>query len=373
MKKSLLFFFITLSPIVHSLSPVSAPPTEPKVEVITEQLDQPWSLAFLPNNQFLVTEKSGQLRIVDSEGNVSSPIKGLPKIKDIRQGGLLDVVLHPQFKTNHYIYLSFVAGNVFRGYNTEVIRGTLKNNRLTNVKKIFVALPKSKRGIHFGSRLLFKKGEASSKDQYYLYISLGDRGVRLEAQNLSNHHGSIIRLHDNGDIPSDNPFVNTPNAKPEIYSYGHRNIQGLALDTVTNQIWAHEHGPQGGDELNHIQAGKNYGWPTITYGVDYGIGTKIGEGTEKPGLEQPEHYWDPSIAPSGLAIYQQNKSKKWLIGALKFQLLAVLEKDKQANRYKEQRYIEGQYGRIRDVRVNDKNEIYLLTNASQGKLLKLSF
>jgi len=196
-----------------------------------------------------VTEKSGRLRIVDSQGKVSSPIKGLPKVKNVGQGGLLDVVLHPEFTTNHYIYLSFVAGSAVRGYSTEVIRGTLKNNQLTDVKKLFVALPKTKGGRHFGSRLLFKKHVASSKGQHYLYISLGDRGVRSQAQNLSNHHGSIIRLHDNGDIPSDNPFVNTPKAKPEIFSYGHRNIQGLALDTTTNEIWAHEHGPQGGDEV----------------------------------------------------------------------------------------------------------------------------
>lgn len=337
--------------------------------VISDQLNRPWSVAFLPNNHFLVTERGGTLRIVDQSGRVSTPIKGLPKIAAVGQGGLLDVILHPDFKYNNVIYLSYVAGSAVRGYSTEVLRATLDQQagRLNNVNTIFIASPKTKGGRHFGSRLLFDNNG-------YLYISLGDRGVDSQSQDLTNHHGSIIRLHDNGDVPQDNPWANkkalAAGIKPEIFSYGHRNIQGLALHPSTGQVWAHEHGPQGGDELNHIVAGKNYGWPIITYGVNYGTGTKIGEGTKKQGLEQPEYYWDPSIAPSGLAYY----NNAWFIGALKFQLLAKLTSID--GKWAEERFLERKFGRIRDVKVgldsNNKPRLYLLTDAKKGRLIQLS-
>lgn len=346
--------------------------TPTSITVITEQLDRPWSLAFLPNGDFLVTEKTGQLRRISPDGTLSPPIKGLPDIAAVGQGGLLDVALHPHFEVNHWVYLSFVAGNSVKGYSTEVIRGKLQNNQLTNIESLFVALPKTKGGRHFGGRLLLAEQllaeQASSNtinSNTYLYISLGDRGVKPLAQQLSSHHGSLIRLLDNGDIPADNPFITTPNARPEIFSYGHRNIQGLALHPKTREVWLHEHGPQGGDELNHALIGKNYGWPVITYGVNYGIATKIGEGTHKAGMEQPQYYWDPSIAPSGLAFY----NNQWFVGALKYQLLAVLSPSAQG--YSEARYFEQQFGRIRDVRVNG-NKLYLLTDSSQGKLIQLT-
>jgi glucose/arabinose dehydrogenase len=349
-----LFLFVCSS---HSYA------TNTTVSVITDALDRPWSFAFLPNGNFLVTEKIGQLRIVTPQGHVSSPITGLPAISVVGQGGLLDVALHPEFEKNHWVYLSYVAGSAVKGYSTEVLRGKLQGQQLTEVQVLFSALPKTKGGRHFGSRLLFTKNN-NATEPHYLLISLGDRGVASQAQDLSNHHGSVVRLHDDGSIPKNNPFLTTLNAQPEIFSYGHRNVQGLAMHAQTGEVWAHEHGPQGGDELNHIVAGKNYGWPTITYGVNYGTGTKIGEGTHKQGMEQPKYYWDPSIAPSGLAFY----NNQWLVGALKYQLLAILTPTEKS--FIETRYGENQLGRIRDVKVKGQ-VIYLLTDSTKGKLLTL--
>ena len=331
---------------------------------LTDQLQRPWGLAFLPDGRFLVTEKTGQLRTVSPQGQVSAPISGLPDIAVIGQGGLLDVAVHPQFAKNQWVYLSFVEGNAVRGYGVEVIRARLVNQQLTGVESLFVSWPKTKGGRHFGSRLLLTPSAESEK--HHLYISLGDRGLRSPAQDLSNHIGAMIRLYDDGSIPADNPFIGTAGAKPEIFSYGHRNIQGLALHADTGEVWLHEHGPQGGDELNKIEAGKNYGWPVITYGVNYGSGTKIGEGTHKIGMEQPRYQWTPSIAPSGLAYYQGS----WLVGALKFQLLARLTP--QQNTFVETRFLQRQYGRIRDVRVLNRT-VYLLTDADKGRLLRVTF
>jgi len=376
----------------HSLIQAAKPPVTPAPIIITDQLERPWSLAFLPNGDFLVTERTGQLRRVTPAGEISSPIQGLPPIAVIGQGGLLDVVLHPQFSENHWVYLSFTAGSAVKGYSTEVIRGKLINNRLSDVEPLFVALPKTKGGRHFGGRLLLHT--IPDQPQPYLYISLGDRGVKSLAQQLDSHHGSLIRLYDDGRIPEDNPFVGGANiatstkvtyARPEIFTYGHRNIQGLAVHPQTNTVWLHEHGPQGGDELNRIDAGNsvhsvNYGWPVITYGVNYGIATKIGEGTHKAGMEQPQYMWDPSIAPSGLAFYND----QWLVGSLKFQLLTVLtplnidsqqsaKKDETASliqHFRENRYFSKRFGRIRDVRIQG-DTLYLLTDSDQGKLIQL--
>lgn len=357
MKNKIIIFFIFLFSCLSSQFSFSQ---NISVKVITDNLEQPWSLAFLPDGRFLVTEKRGNLRIIDQQGSVSDPIKNLPDIAVFGQGGLLDVVLHPEFEKNRWVYLSFVAGSRVRGYSTEVVRAKLQADSLvlSDQEIIFQSLPKTKGGRHFGSRLLFDK-------EGYLFISLGDRGLRNPAQDLTNHIGSLIRLHDDGRVPQDNPFVQQENKQPEIYSYGHRNIQGMALHPITGEVWLHEHGPQGGDELNRIESGKNYGWPVITYGVNYGIGTKIGEGTHKTGMEQPQYQWTPSIAPSGLAFYKN----QWLVGALKYQLLAVLSPDKEG--FKETRLLEREWGRIRDVRVKD-DTIYLLTDSDAGKLLQLT-
>lgn len=331
-----------------------------QVDVITDQLQRPWGIAQLPDKRFLVTEKSGRLRIVDVNGEVSRPLVGLPEIDAVGQGGLLDVVLHPDFDKNQWLYLSYVSGNTLKGYGTEVLRAILKDEALTDIKQIFVAQPKVRGGRHFGSRLVFD-------DKGYLFISLGDRGQRHESQNLKSHIDSIVRLHDDGAIPTDNPFLNTPGALPEIYSYGHRNVQGMTFNTDTRQLWSHEHGPQGGDEVNIIEKGKNYGWPTISYGVEYGLGLKIGEGTEKSGLEQPILYWTSSIAPSGMAVFQ---GRLW-VGALKYQMLVELSLEGNVV-VNEQRLFEKTFGRIRDVKAFDNTSLYLLTDSQQGKLIRLT-
>ena len=287
-------------------------------------------------------------------------------IREHGQGGLLDVVLHPDFKNNQLVYFSFAEADG-RSVGTAVARGQLRGHRLEQVELIFRLLPKSGARQHFGSRLVFdNKG--------YLFITLGDRGDRPRAQDLNDHAGSLIRLHDDGRIPADNPFVNRDDARPEIFSYGHRNMQGAALHPLTGKVWTHEHGPQGGDELNIERAGVNYGWPVITYGVNYVIGTRIGEGAHKEGMAQPIHYWVPSIAPSGMAFYTGERFPQWqgslFVGSLKFRLLVrlVLEDEKVV---REERLLKDELGRIRDVRQGPDGLLYLLTDESDGRLVRL--
>lgn len=353
---------------VDGESVVKAADAPPAAEVLTDQLEQPWGMAMLPDERILITEKPGRLRLLDLKaGRLSEPLSGLPAVAHLGQGGLLDVALHPNFAENQLVYLSYSAGSDGQ-YGTEVGRGRFTETGLEGFETLFVAQPKVDGGAHFGSRLVFDR-------QGYLFITLGDRGRKEEAQKLSSHLGSIVRLHDNGAVPTDNPFLSTPGAKPEIYSYGHRNIQGADLNPWTGELWAHEHGPQGGDEVNIIKPGANYGWPTITYGVNYGIGTAIGEGTEKAGMEQPLYYWDPSIAPSGMAFYDHAAIAQWqgdlLVGALKFQLLAALDVDGR-DLSNERRLYEQQYGRIREVEVSDSGDVYLLTDSGEGKLIRIS-
>ena len=336
------------------------------VEELVTSLDHPWGLDFLPDGRILITERPGDLIIAGPDKNETQIVKGLPKIKEHGQGGLLDVLVHPEFNSNHWIYLSLAKGEG-RSYGTEVIRGKLNGNTLSDIENIFIARPKVRGTRHFGSRLVI--------DQYgYLYISLGDRGERETGQELDSHMGSLIRLRDDGQIPGDNPYVGHDTALPEIFSYGHRNIQGMVIRQSDQSLWIHEHGPQGGDELNLPEIGKNYGWPVITYGVNYGIGTKIGEGTHKKGMEQPIYYWVPSIAPSGMAFYESDQFPRWngnlFVGSLKFSTLVRLEMD--ANQVKhEERLLEDEFGRIRDVRTGPDGLIYLLTDSGRGKLLRL--
>ncbi|MGI9301777.1 MAG: PQQ-dependent sugar dehydrogenase [Gammaproteobacteria bacterium] len=336
-----------------------------RVVTVTDGLEHPWSLAFLPDGALLVTERPGRLRIVKDGALDPQPVAGLPKIKASGQGGLMDVATHPGFADNRLIYISYAAKN--GGTGTEVARGRLNGHQLDNVEVIFRALPKSGGGRHFGSRLLFAPDG-------YLYITLGDRGNRPNGQDLATHPGSIIRLKHDGGVPNDNPFAGAPGARPEIFTYGNRNVQGIALQPGTGTIWAHEHGPQGGDELNVITAATNYGWPVITYGRNYGIGTSIGEGTEKKGMAQPVHYWVPSIAPSGLAFYDGDKFPHWrgnlFVGSLKFSLLVRLELGG-GRVVVEERMLEGALGRIRDVRSGPDGYLYLLTDASNGNVVRL--
>jgi glucose/arabinose dehydrogenase len=341
--------------------------TDFRVETLTNGLEHAWGLAFLPDGDFLVTERPGRLRLVRADGTlVEEPIAGLPEIRAQGQGGLLDVALHPGFADNRLVYFSFNEPGP-GGAGTAVARGRLDGMRLRDVEVIFRLLPKSATGFHFGSRLVFDRDG-------YLFVTLGDRGDRDRSQDLGDHAGSVIRIHDDGRVPADNPFVGQAGAKPEIYSYGHRNIQGAALNPADGRLWTHEHGPQGGDEINLPEPGVNYGWPVITYGVNYGIGTPIGEGTSGPGMAQPIYQWTPSIAPSGMAFYDGEAFPAWrgdlFVGALKFRLLVRLEIE--GNRVvNEERMLQGELGRIRDVRQGPDGYLYLLTDADDGVLARL--
>jgi len=334
-------------------------------EILATGLNHPWSLVFLPDGDMLVSERTGRLLRINQSGK-SVRISGLPAIQQYGQGGLLGLALHPNFEKNNWLYFSF-AEKGKGGYGTGVARGKLFDDALREVEVLFRLLPKTGSSHHFGSRLLFDR-------QGYLYVTLGDRGERSRAQDLNDHAGSLIRLYDDGRVPEDNPFVGQPGAKPEIYSYGHRNLQGIALHPTSGRVWLHEHGPQGGDELNIAQHGTNYGWPVISYGVEYGFGTKIGEGTHKPGMAQPVYYWVPSIAPSGMTFYQGDAFKTWwgnlFIGSLKFRQLVRLELDGDKVMH-EERMLTDTFGRIRDVIQGPDGLLYLLTDESDGSLIRL--
>lgn len=350
---------------VFASTPAVAEP-DFRAVTITDGLENPWGMAFLPDGRMLVTERPGRLRMVENGRLQQTPVSGLPPIRARGQGGLLDVVLHPDYANNGWIYLSY-AGVGEDGIGTEVGRGRLEGNRLVDWQTLFRLMPKSRSGFHFGSRLVFDRDG-------FLYITTGDRGDRHRSQMLDDHAGSVIRLHDDGRVPQDNPFIDHPFAKPEIYSYGHRNPQGAALHPQTGRLWLHEHGPQGGDEINIVRAGENYGWPVISYGEEYGTDIAVGEGTHKPGMQQPIHVWTPSIAPSGMAFYQGEAFPQWqgdlLVGALKFQLLVRLELDGESV-VKEHRLLRSELGRIRDVRIGPDDMIYLLIDAGNGSLVRL--
>jgi aldose sugar dehydrogenase len=333
---------------------------------VVEGLEQPWSVAFLPDGRMLVTEKAGRLRLVEKNALHPKPIEGLPEVTVHGQGGLHDVALHPEFAKSSLIYLAY-AGRGSDGAGTELARGRLVGHRLEGVEVLFRQTPKGTRGQHFGGRIVFDR-------QGYLYLTLGDRGEMARAQRPDDHAGSVIRLHDDGRVPKDNPFVGKNGWKPEKFTLGNRNMQGAALHPQTGLLWTHEHGPQGGDEINVIRAGLNYGWPVITYGVNYGLGTKIGEGTRKEGMEQPLYYWVPSIAPSGMAFYTGDRFPRWkgnlFVGALRDQMLVRLQLDGEKV-VKEERLLKGVLGRIRDVRMGPDGYLYLLTDQSQGVLARL--
>ncbi len=350
----------------QTLEPTTGDDLGIRVVAIAEDLENPWGMVILPDGRILVSERPGRLRVVEAGKRISAPVEGLPEIIARGQGGLLDLALHPNYRENGWIYISYVAGSR-RGFGTEVLRARLKGNRLQDQQLLFRMLPKSGGGRHFGSRLLFDR-------EGYLYITLGDRGEKSRAQQLDDHAGSVIRLNDDGSLPQDNPFVGNSSAKPGIFSYGHRNPQGMALHPETGEIWIHEHGPQGGDEINIVHKGLNYGWPVITYGVNYGFGTPIGKGTHQPGMEQPLYYWVPSIAPSGMCFYKGERFPEWneslFVGSLKFGLLVRLQLD--GNQVVgEERLLGGRLGRIRDVRCESDGYLYLLTDAAAGGIYRL--
>lgn len=293
----------------------------PNAELYFADAGIPWGMAWLPSGDMLITLRGGELKLVNHATRTAKIITGLPAIAVGGQGGLLDIVVHPDYAKNGWLYISYAKTDGRGNKSTAIMRAKLKGNVLTAIEDIYVAQAYSGSGQHFGSRMAFD-------NQRYLYFSIGDRGKRdTNPQNITRDAGKIYRIHDDGRIPSDNPFINSAGAKKAIYSYGHRNPQGMAKHPITGEIWTHEHGPRGGDEVNLIAKGKNYGWPVISYGVNYS-GSKFTELTEKQGMEQPLWYWDPSIAPSGMAFITSDKYSNWrgniLVGSLKFGQLVML-------------------------------------------------
>jgi glucose/arabinose dehydrogenase len=336
-----------------------------RVVTVVDGLEVPWSMAFLPGGDMLVTERPGRLRIVRDGMLVAEPVAGVPEVFAQGQGGLLDVVPHPDFASNRLIYLSY-SKPLAEGSTTAVVRGRFENDRLEGVEEIFEAISQG-RG-HYGSRLAFDRDG-------YLFITVGERQAPSRgdlmahpAQDLSNHHGTTIRLHDDGRVPADNPFVDQPGARPEIWSYGHRNEQGLAIHPETGDVWATEHGPQGGDEVNLIRRGANYGWPVVGFGVNYRSGLAIHEGTHREGMQQPAFVWVPSIGTSGLAVYTGDAFPRWrgnlFAGGMVGQQLARLVLDGQRIRYQETMLF-GR-GRIRDVRLGPDGYLYLAIEDEDG-------
>ncbi len=336
-----------------------------RVVTLAHELERPWALAFLPDGRMLVTERPGRMRIVTQDGHVSEPLKGVPAVAAGGQGGMLDVILDADFAANHTIYFAYAERGA-GGSGTAVARAELMSDELRDVKVIYRQRPKVSGNLQFGARIV------QTPDRN-LFVTLGDRYQRDEAQNLDSGLGKIIRIRPDGSIPPDNPFIGRPGVQPEIWSYGHRSPEGAALTPATGAFWMHEHGPQGGDEINVIQPGKNYGWPVITWGIDYD-GTRIGEGTTKAGMEQPIYYWVPSIAPSGMAFYTGNAFPGWkgnlFVGSLKFGRMVRLELNGDKVTH-EERMLKEVNARIRDVRMGPDGLLYLLTDENEGKLLKL--
>ncbi|MDN3575771.1 PQQ-dependent sugar dehydrogenase [Chitinimonas viridis] len=342
--------------------------TKLQAVTVARGLEHPWGLAFLPDGRMLVSERPGRLRLVARDGAVSAPLKGVPAVFASGQGGLLDVVLHPAFATNQWVYLVYAEPDPQQASlaGTAVARGKLVGEQLQGVQVLFRQQPKVAGGNHFGARLAF------ALDGRF-FLAMGERFQRDRAQHPMEHLGKVVRLHDDGRVPADNPFVGRPGYQPEIWSLGHRNVQGAAIHPQSGQLWTAEHGAQGGDEINTPKAGRNYGWPVITYGRNYG-GGKIGEGTAKDGMEQPQHYWDPSIAPSGMAFYTGNRYPGWrgslLVGALRGQHVARLSLDGERVVAEEKLLMElGR--RVRDVRQGPDGWVYLLTDAADGEVLRL--
>ena len=340
-----------------------------KPVTVARGLQNPWGLAFLPDGRMLVTERPGRMRLVSASGQLAAPLAGLPRVDTGGQGGLLDVVLHPKFADNALVYWSYSEPGEGGANSTAVARGRLDGDRLVDVQVLFRQQPKYASSAHFGSRLVFARDGS-------LFVTLGDRFARKDdAQTLDTHHGKVVRIDaESGRAPADNPFAGQPGARPEIWSIGHRNVQGAALHPATGELWTHEHGPQGGDELNVDEAGRNYGWPVITYGRNYGTGTKIGEGFEKAGMEQPLTYWVPSIAPSGMAFLTSDRYPGWkgnlFIGALRGTQLVRIELDGRKV-VKRESLLTAFSERIRDVRQAPDGWLYVLTDSADGRIVRL--
>lgn len=360
---------VVASSVVHAQDVVYSPSSlgTLKITTVVKNLANPWGMAFLPDGRILITERPGRLRIY-SQGQISPAVTGTPAVYAQGQGGLLDVAVDPNFVQNQLVYLTYAEAGSGGVAGTAVMRGKLNGNALENTQVLFRQMPKLSTGNHFGSRLVFDRSG-------HLFVTLGENNNRITAQYLDHHQGKIIRIWPDGTIPADNPFIGQSNVKPEIWSYGHRNPQGATLNPWTGKLWMNEHGPMGGDEINIPQAGKNYGWPIITYGIDYN-GQPIPEstGTSAPNMEQPIHYWVPSIAPSGAAFYDKNKYSAWyghlFVGALAAQQLVRLEVNGETI-VKEERLLSELHHRIRAVQAGPDGGLYVLTDAGNGMLLKI--
>jgi aldose sugar dehydrogenase len=341
-------------------------PVRFEVTTVTEGLEHPWGMAFLPGDEgILVTERPGRLRLVQGGQLRTDPIRGVPEVRARGQGGLLDVALHPEFATNRYVYLTYSKPGQ-RGGTTALARGRLEGGALTGVQDLFVADAWSDGGQHFGSRIVFDRSG-------YLYLTIGDRGDGPRAQNLGDHTGSVIRLHDDGRVPADNPFVGRAGARPEIFSYGHRNPQGMVLHPETGEVWLNEHGPRGGDEINRVVAGRNYGWPEFSFGNHYD-GRRIPNPDPSADLEMPLLHWTPSIAPSGMTFYTGDAFPGWrgsvFVGALAGEHLRRVEFDG-STPVREETLLSDRGWRIRAVATGPDGFLYLLVDDRRGRMVKI--
>lgn len=358
----MLTFFLLVTTWATSCSNGSGYPKEiqddtgkVRVEKVVGGLDIPWGMVFLPNGDMLITERKGQIRRVRDGELIEKPLDGVPEVYEHGQGGLMDIELHPNFEDNRLLYISYsTKEGPGSGGNTAIMRAKLDGNALVDKKVLYKATPNTTAGAHFGSRIEFDRNG-------YLFFSIGERHKRdVNPQDITRDGGKIYRIYDDGRIPEDNPFVNNPRAKPAIYSYGHRNPQGMAMNPATGEIWTHEHGPQGGDEVNLIEPGKNYGWPVISYGVNYG-GSSFAEGTSRRGMEQPVIYWVPSIAPCGMTFITGDTYPGWegdlIVGSLKFNYLVHCKVE--GDHIISQQIIAENIGRVRNVKQGPDGYIYV--------------
>lgn len=358
-----------IGPASGQSAAVNAGAISATAEIVARGLEHPWALEFLPDGAALITERPGRLRLLQ-EGQLSAPLDGVPEVHADGQGGLLDVALANDFAASGTIFLSFSQAGT-GGAGTAIARATLVRDgepRLENVETIFSMANKTRVGRHFGSRIV-------PAPDGTLFFTIGDRGDGERAQDMGDHAGAVLRIASDGSVPPDNPWADATGSQPELWSKGHRNAQGAVWDPLTDSLWTVEHGARGGDEINRPQAGLNYGWPVISYGRHYS-GGKIGVGTEAEGYEQPLYYWDPSIAPSGMAVYDGDMFPEWqgdlLVGALRAQLLARLDRNESAEIVGEERMFEGAFGRIRDVKVAPDGALWLLTDQNNGAVVRVS-
>lgn len=339
-----------------------------KVDVVAEGLDHPWGVELLPDGAMIVTERSGNLRIVE-DGKISQPLSGLPEFVVGGQGGLLDVALAQDFAQSRRLFLSF-SRRKNGGVGTAIATGILSGDRsgIQDAKVIFEMAKPTLKGQHFGSRIELA-GDGT------LFFTIGDRGEPERAQDLADHAGAVLRINPDGTIPTDNPFLTVAGAQPELWSKGHRNPQGAAIDAQTGKLYTVEHGARGGDEINRPEPGRNYGWPTIAYGRNYD-GSEIGTGTRNETMEQPLFYWDPSIAPGGMVVYRGDMFPEWdgdfIVAALKYQLISRISRDSDGTVLGEERMLDGEFGRIREIRLAPDGALIALTDAPDGKVLRIS-